>query len=424
MFSPSGNPSWPLNFPSPFCRKYYWEESPRGAKTSKTIFAETDNVSHRPIHRRLITPPSVVPSTNFGVLPDPALWTEKELETNPALQTRQGNFPPLPAKIVPGMDIGGFRIIEQIGSGGMAAIYRALQKSSEREIALKVLSPHLAPIQTAVERFHREAELAGRFDHPGIIPIYRRGVDQGYHYYAMKLMSGPTLAEFIDKAEGTRGEGFFRESALLFASLCRTVAAIHSRDIIHQDIKPTNLILANEPGGGRLVLTDFGVAADLRRLEFLEAAEISIASEREALLLGTPAYMAPERFIQGKEGPDPRSDIYSLGLCLYELVTGVLPFPSCGDAEMARLKLAQKPPSPRSVLATVPLGLEAIIRQAIESHILLRYQTAVEMALDLERFAQNRRPNTRKHSSPEIPSQHQLPPDEEQNDGAGEFALI
>ncbi|MBI4584516.1 MAG: serine/threonine protein kinase [Planctomycetes bacterium] len=381
-------------------------------------------MSHRPIHRRLITPPFVVPSKNFGVLPDPALWTEKEIETDPAPKTRQEEFPDLPAKIVPGMEIGGFRIIEPIGSGGTAAIYRALQRSSDREIALKVLSPHLAPIQAAVERFHREAELPARFDHPGIIPIYRRGVDLGYHYYAMKLMRGPTLAEFIDKAEGTRGEALFRDAALLFASLCRTVAAVHSRDLIHQDIKPTNLFLANDSNRNRLVLTDFGVAADLSRPEFMEAADISIAPKGEALLLGTPAYMAPERFIQGKQNPDPRSDVYSLGLCLYELVTGVLPFPACGDEEMARLKLAQKPPSPRSVLATVPLGLEAIIRQAIESHILLRYQTAVEMALDLERFAQNRRSNTRKHRGPEAPFLNPPPPDEEDIDGAGEFALI
>jgi serine/threonine-protein kinase len=380
----------------------------------------------QPIHRRFITPPSVLPSKNFGILPEAFSWSPDTLEVTDASlhPTRQQSFPRLPAKISAGSVIDDFRIIREIGSGGMASIYQAMQVSRDREVALKILSPHLSHVPAAIERFRREADLLARLDHPGIVPIYRRGAARGYTFYAMKLLAGPTLAEFIDQAEGVRGEAFFREAAILFAALARTLAALHTKGIVHQDIKPSNLILTHDKNStNRLVLTDFGIAVEIGK------AQDPIALEGQPLMQGTPAYMAPEKFIPGKNAPDARADIYSLGLCLFELVTGSLPFPECSDEEMARLKLAQKPPSPRALLPTVPLGLEAIIRQATGSHVAMRYQSAGDMALDLDRFANNRRPNSRKHTRAgsqilEDPHREEQQDERQDEDGDPEMAKL
>lgn len=309
------------------------------------------------------------------------------------LDTKSQDFCPLPPRIAEGTVIDDFTILEEWGKGGTAAVFKAYQKSRKREVALKVLSPHLIGVPSAVRRFHHEADLTARVAHPGIVPVYLEGVDGGYHFYAMKWMEGPTLAEFIDGAFGTRGEAFFREAANLFAYLASTVDTLHSNGILHRDIKPSNLFLLQ---GGRLVLGDFGVAVDI----YDPGEEIGPTDAESAhgqYIPGTPAYMSPERFVKEEASLDPRGDVYSIGLSLYELVTGVLPFPLKGEEEIARLKLTRIPPSPRQSLPQVPLGLEAIIRQAIDIHPPLRYQTAGDLARDLARFASTRRTGTRSH---------------------------
>jgi serine/threonine protein kinase len=295
----------------------------------------------------------------------------------------------------------------------MASVYRAVNGSENRQVALKVLSPHLSGVPAARDRFRREAELAMRIHDPGIVPVHSFGIDGSYHYYVMDLLDVPTLDEFIDNNLGTRGEAFFIEASRLFAGLCRSVAGLHSAGILHRDIKPTNIFLTRD---SRLVLADFGVAIDMRAPRPERLGDDRRGEGRVFDILGTPPYMSPERFVQGNDCLDPRADVYSLGMSLYELVTGVLPFPECSVEEVARLKLTRKPPSPRALLAAVPLGVEAIIRQAIEIHPDLRYQTAEEMAIDLERFANHRRGSTRRHTGP-LPCPGELPElDEEGGD--------
>ncbi len=322
-----------------------------------------------------------------------------------AIDTRNYVFCPLPERVAEGTTIDGFSVIEPVGHGSMATVYRARQVARERDVALKILSPHLIESADAVERFEREARLAGRIADPGIVPVYASGVDGGYHYYAMKWMSEPTLAEFLDNAVGEPGEAFYRDTALLFAGLARTAGLLHSNGVVHRDIKPGNLFLTRD---GRLMVSDFGVAADIGdRLDDGFSSE-----EGHTTLLGTPAYMAPERFVHPEASLDPRTDVYSIGMTLYEALTGVQPFLARDDEDVARLKLTRKPPAPRELRGSIPLGLEAIVRQAIETHVELRHQTADELARDLERFANTRRTNTRSHPPPGPSSTDEEPPDD------------
>lgn len=307
------------------------------------------------------------------------------IDLSPA-ETRKMEFAPLPPRIEEGTLIGGFEVLEELRSGSLASVYRAHQLSRDRQVALKVLSPHLLHVADAVSRFRREARLAGRVTHPGIVPVHEYSFDGTYHHYAMKLVTEPTLVDLVDSAFGNRDDSFFRDAALLFAALCRTVAALHAGGIVHQDIKPGNVFVV---APRRPLLFDFGAATEIG------PGGHSAGPDENAV--GTPAYMAPERFIPARSPPDPRSDIYSLGVSLYELISGVLPFPPCPDEDMARLKLTRKPPSPRKHETSVPLGLEAIVRQALDIRPELRHASAVDMARDLERFARNRRTNTRSH---------------------------
>jgi serine/threonine protein kinase len=231
--------------------------------------------------------------------------------------------------------------------------------------------------------------------YPGIMPIYAVGSCGSIHFYAMKWLNAPTLREFLDGCLGVRGEQFFTETARLFARLARAVASLHSAGIVHLNIQPRSIFLS-EPD--RWILGGFGSARELE------------ASKRVGLpppgeLIRHPAYAAPEQFLASESGElDVRSDIYSLGLVCYELLTGTLPFPQKSRDEVAKLKLTRKPPSLRSLLPQIPLALEAILRQALEKNLELRYESAGNLARDFERFADDRRPNTRglKAQAPKI----------------------
>jgi serine/threonine protein kinase len=323
------------------------------------------------------------------------------------LETRQHAFCPLPARIAAGTRIDDFVVLEEAGGGGAASVYRARQESRERQVALKVLSPHLITVSDAVSRFFEEAELGERLAHPGIVPTYSHGFDSGYHYYAMRWMDSPTLAEAQLGAPEIRDDTFFRDAAVLFAYLSRTAAFLHSNGIVHRDLKPSNLFLVE---GDRVLISDFGVAADVDKERSRQSSAGSGAGPETAArlrhsVLGTPAYMAPERFLSREASLDPRGDIYSIGISLYEFACGAQPFldEDPNDEEIVRRKLTRKLPSPRRLAPQLPLGLEAIIRQATETHPGLRYQSADELARDLERFASSRRTRTRFHPSSGLP---------------------
>ena len=206
--------------------------------------------------------------------------------------------------------LGRYELGEELGEGGMATVYRARDRELRREVAVKVLFPHLARRPEIVRRFHREARAAAGLEHPNILRIYDVGGGEGDEppYIVMELIRGRTLLQEIEQ----RGAMLAEVAACIGALLGDALAAAHAAGVIHRDVKPANVLIAP---GGRLLLADFGVA----RLE----TEDSLVT-RTGALLGTPAYMSPEQATG--DTATARSDLYSLGATLYQLATGALPY--------------------------------------------------------------------------------------------------
>jgi serine/threonine protein kinase len=300
----------------------------------------------------------------------------------PGGKTRVESFPALPPRLRPGDELGVHRLGEEISRGATATVHSARGDSYPEEAAIKVLSPHLAVIPAAVARFKAESALAARVKHPSIIRVFASGTAREHHYYVMELLSGRTVEDMVTDAAGDRDEAFFRETAIRFAGIARALDALHRAGIVHRDVKPENILVSS---GERLVLCDFGSAVDAR----------SRSRAHRRSLWGTIRYMSPEQLRPGADPGDPGIDIHALGLTLYEAATGVSPFPRCLESELVRLKLTRIPAAPRRVNFKVPLGLDAVIRQAIEPNPGLRYRSAADLANDLERFAARKRGSRR-----------------------------
>ncbi len=286
--------------------------------------------------------------------------------------------------------LGDFRILREIARGGMGIVYEAEQLSMGRQVALKVLSPATTLSEQAVARFRREAQAAGRLHHTHIVPVYAMGEAQGIWYYAMELVRGRTLAQVIEDLRrfrtapgapshprsssfGTAGN-FHVAVATQFAGVAEALAAAHAEGIVHRDVKPSNLIL---DAGGVLKVMDFGLA----RVEG-EAAWRTLTGE----VIGTPAYMSPEQ-TRG-DGVDARTDVYSLGATLYELLTLEAPFQGRDLPDTCARILSRDVVPPRRRNARIPRDLETIVLKAMEKERWRRYATAADLARDLRAFAE------------------------------------
>ncbi len=288
-----------------------------------------------------------------------------------------------------GKSLGEFRLVKEIGRGGMGVVYLAWQSSLHREVALKVLPSHLTLSPSQVDRFRREASAAGRLQHPGIVPVFAVGEHEGTHFFAMEYVEGGSLQNKLE-VQRAEIEGMGRQAAekhlvhLGEKGWTTKVAAIgievaealqyaHEHGVIHRDIKPQN-ILFGESDRPRIV--DFGLSKDLT------ADSIS----RTGDLVGTIHYMSPEQAHAKRIPVDHRTDIYSLGVILYELLTLHRPF--AGDSVQKILfEICFKfPPPIHKHNPRVPRDLETICHKAIEKNPDSRYQTAHELARDLKRF--------------------------------------
>jgi len=308
-----------------------------------------------------------------------------------------------------GTVIGGFEVVKELRRTRTGIILEARQLSRDRPASLKVLDSPLAATPQAVLRFQQEAALAGRLTHPAILPVLSTGPEGGYEFYATALPPGPTLAQFLAGAAASRGEDFYREAALRLAGLARTVEALHRSGVLHRRLLPSSIYLE----GDRFLLTDFEMAVEMGAGERPES--LPSGEESPAPLV----YLAPEEFVRGSQ-LDARTDVYALGMTLFELAGGALPFPRCPEGELARLKLTRKPIAPRRLNPEIPLGLEAVIRQAIEESPTLRHSSAGELAHDLERFAARKRGKGRRHGFPCLPA----PGGEEEDDSLPDFACV
>lgn len=267
-----------------------------------------------------------------------------------------------------GQTLGDYRIVREIGHGSMGIVYEALNVRLGQTVALKVLPPSLSVTETVIRRFLREAQSVAKLVHENIVQIHSIGDQGGVFYYAMQLVEGAPL----DKAMRERRFSA-RDSAAIVAQAARALFFAHDHGIIHRDVKPANIILSYKD---RPVLTDFGLARPEKAGTLTES----------GALVGTPIYMSPEQVCGDRSQVGRRTDIYSLGVTLYEMLTGTTPFQGESTQEILHKIECEEPRPVRRLRPEVPRDLETICHKAIEKDPDRRYQTAIEFALDLERF--------------------------------------
>jgi TolB-like protein/Tfp pilus assembly protein PilF len=302
------------------------------------------------------------------------------------LAAESGDWLEEAAGFAEGSRIGRYEVIEALGAGGMGEVYRARDTRLGRDVALKFLPRRLSQDAAALERFQREARAASALNHPNICALYDIGEHEGQPYFVMELLEGRTLKQRL--AEGPLGA---RELADIAAQAAAALEAAHGKGIVHRDVKPANIFLT---AGGAVKILDFGVAKAMG-----EPAQDAGGQEdrggdtltRTGVLPGTAAYMSPEQ-IRGEE-VDARSDLFALGITLYQAATGELPFKGNGWAEIREAILSAVPPAPRKLNAALPREMERIILRLLERDAGRRQQSAREVAWELARW---RAPGTRK----------------------------
>jgi eukaryotic-like serine/threonine-protein kinase len=262
-------------------------------------------------------------------------------------------------------NIGPYRIVEKLGEGGMGEVYRALDTMLEREVAIKSLHRFLTQDTSRLERFRSEAVTLAKLNHPNIAILHNFFEVNGDYYMVMEYVEGETFEDLLRRL----GALPLRQALELFCQALRGFEHAHARKVIHRDIKPGNLMLTAER---TVKITDFGIARVMGTGRLTQTGK----------LIGTLEYMSPEQ-VQGAE-QDARSDIYSLGILLYEMVTGHVPFSSTSDFEIMKSHLEARPRTPREFVGDLPAEVEGAIQRALEKEPARRFQAASEFRAVLE----------------------------------------
>lgn len=325
-------------------------------------------------------------------------------------------------ELFPKEQVGRYRLLRTLGRGAQGIVYLAEDTRLHRKVAVKVLTTGAGTSEEAMRRFQREAAVASKLAHPGICGVYDAGRADGVSYIAMQLVSGETLAQRIAKAKKTDGKSPFNLAVLgpgseteppsekrsnrdtssvptrraeimdilrVVAKVARALDAAHEAGVVHRDIKPGNVMITSD---GQPVILDFGLARD-------DADVLTVT--RSGDLFGTPAYMSPEQLMAHRIPVDGRTDVYSLGVSLFEALTLRRPFEAPTRDALYHAILANNPPDIRDLDPVIPRDLAVVLTTALEKDRERRYQSALELALDLERI-QNTEPIKARPAGPMV----------------------
>ena len=258
-----------------------------------------------------------------------------------------------------------YEIIEQIGTGGMSDVYKAKCHKLNRFVAIKVMKSEFSEDKTFVSKFRAEAQSVAGFTHPNVVNVYDVGDENGIYYIVMELVEGITLKKYIEK----RGKLPFKEAVSIAIQVANGLDAAHKHNIVHRDIKPQNIIISKE---GKVKVTDFGIA------KVASSSTINSSST-----MGSVHYISPEQARGGYS--DARSDLYSLGITIFEMLTGTVPFDGDSTVAVAVQHIQDEIPAPSTVTDDIPLSIDRIVLKLTQKKPDRRYQTAAELITDLKK---------------------------------------
>jgi hypothetical protein len=265
-----------------------------------------------------------------------------------------------------------FTVGPLLGQGGFAAVFRAHDNTLNRDVAVKVLDVDLSPSPTVAERFLREAQTVARLEHPHIVPIYKVGRQKEVFYIIMRCIDGPSLGDLLERHQKLS----IGDAARIARQVADALAYAHSHDIVHRDIKPDNVLLDKS---GHVLVTDFGIAKAAQAAQAATPRSEQLTSE--GMIIGTPQYMSPEQ--AAGDSLDGRSDIYSLGIVLYQMLAGTPPFDGPSSASILAQQLTQAPAPIRRERPDVSEEMAVVLERMLEKDRKKRFQMASEVSRGL-----------------------------------------
>lgn len=269
--------------------------------------------------------------------------------------------------------IEGYKILGELGKAGQGCVWRALQLSTRREVALKVPRTGVLSSKKGLARFEREVELAARLKHPNIARIHDSGVHQGLYYYTMDLIEGTAFDQYVKQHNLTQ-----RQILELMQTICQAVQHAHQLGVIHRDLKPSNILVTED---GQPHIVDFGLAKNILEEDLLQT--VSITGEA----VGTPAYMSPEQASGNMDEVDTRTDVYSLGVILFSLLAGENPHDLSGSRDEILHRVAKEEVRrPRKINPQIDKELEALLLKSLDNDPDKRYTSAGELAKDIDNY--------------------------------------